>query len=240
MEHLRTQNWVAVVLDFFIVVVGVFVGIQVDNWNQARISQGKELEYLSLLDRDLERGVSVLEQLSANIGQHVSAAQLISRSSGRTDIDVVDIEKAFSKLYMTYAYVPQQSTYIGLRNGAHLDILRDTELRSALVDFFEVRQNRFQAEYIRDYTLTQQRLHRHLANYVRFLPAERLDAFATPPDNLHWTKLIAPLSALDEDVEFLNDLAELGARGDEILGVIDVLMTELNAMRTTIDSQLNE
>ena len=35
-EHVKAQNWFAVGLDFLIVVVGVFIGIQVSNWNAAR------------------------------------------------------------------------------------------------------------------------------------------------------------------------------------------------------------
>ena len=34
--HFRKQEWTAIALDFLIVVVGVFVGIQVSNWNAAR------------------------------------------------------------------------------------------------------------------------------------------------------------------------------------------------------------
>ncbi len=34
-EHVKAQNWFAVGLDFVIVVVGVFIGIQVANWNEA-------------------------------------------------------------------------------------------------------------------------------------------------------------------------------------------------------------
>ncbi len=35
-EHVKAQNWFAVGIDFLIVVVGVFIGIQVANWNDAR------------------------------------------------------------------------------------------------------------------------------------------------------------------------------------------------------------
>ena len=35
-RHVREQNWFAVFLDFLIVVVGVFIGIQVANWNAER------------------------------------------------------------------------------------------------------------------------------------------------------------------------------------------------------------
>ena len=36
-EHVRAQNWFAVGIDFVIVVVGVFIGIQVSNWNDKRL-----------------------------------------------------------------------------------------------------------------------------------------------------------------------------------------------------------
>ena len=38
-EHVKAQNWTAVALDFFIVVLGVFIGIQVSNWNGARADE---------------------------------------------------------------------------------------------------------------------------------------------------------------------------------------------------------
>jgi hypothetical protein len=36
-EHVKAQNWFAVAIDFIIVVVGVFMGIQIGNWNESRL-----------------------------------------------------------------------------------------------------------------------------------------------------------------------------------------------------------
>lgn len=36
-KHLLTQDWAAAVIDFIIVVAGIFVGLQVDSWNETRI-----------------------------------------------------------------------------------------------------------------------------------------------------------------------------------------------------------
>jgi large-conductance mechanosensitive channel len=33
------QNWLAVFIDFVIVVIGVFIGIQVANWNDERLNR---------------------------------------------------------------------------------------------------------------------------------------------------------------------------------------------------------
>jgi hypothetical protein len=38
-ENLRTQNWTAITIEFGIVVMGVFVGTQVSNWNQERLER---------------------------------------------------------------------------------------------------------------------------------------------------------------------------------------------------------
>jgi hypothetical protein len=38
-ENLRAQNWTAIAIEFLIVVVGVFIGTQVANWNQGRLEK---------------------------------------------------------------------------------------------------------------------------------------------------------------------------------------------------------
>lgn len=44
-ENLRAQNWTAIALEFLIVVIGVFLGTQVSNWNQERLEK-RETERL--------------------------------------------------------------------------------------------------------------------------------------------------------------------------------------------------
>ncbi len=53
-EHVKTQNWTAVALDFVIVVVGVFMGIQVSNWNEARQRLDQEQEVLASILEDIK------------------------------------------------------------------------------------------------------------------------------------------------------------------------------------------
>ncbi len=40
--HFRKQEWTAIGLDFLIVVVGVFLGLQVNNWNEAAADRRAE------------------------------------------------------------------------------------------------------------------------------------------------------------------------------------------------------
>ena len=60
-EHVKAQNWTAVALDFVIVVVGVYLGIQVNNWNEARAEARREAVYLAALKEDFGQIIAELE-----------------------------------------------------------------------------------------------------------------------------------------------------------------------------------
>jgi hypothetical protein len=48
------QNWFGVAVDLVILILGVFLGIQVNNWNQARLDRAEGKEYRDRLYSDLE------------------------------------------------------------------------------------------------------------------------------------------------------------------------------------------
>jgi len=58
-EHVKTQNWFAVGLDFLIVVVGVFVGLQVQQWSTERTAKAHEIMLLGELRTELESSINV-------------------------------------------------------------------------------------------------------------------------------------------------------------------------------------
>jgi hypothetical protein len=59
-EHVAELNWFAVTVDFVIVVIGVFVGIQASNWNQARTERQQARDYRAMLQRDLDENLENL------------------------------------------------------------------------------------------------------------------------------------------------------------------------------------
>ncbi|NNL89391.1 MAG: hypothetical protein HKP25_09995 [Marinicaulis sp.] len=74
-EHVKAQNWFAVALDFLIVVVGVFIGIQVANWNDEAAFQQKETELLIELKRELESSINTTEQKGNAYAQAAAAGK---------------------------------------------------------------------------------------------------------------------------------------------------------------------
>ncbi|WP_407348431.1 hypothetical protein [Congregibacter variabilis] len=58
-QHVTDQNWFAVVLDFVIVVIGVFMGLQVQEWASNRQLEQQKTEYLSELREEITLNVSL-------------------------------------------------------------------------------------------------------------------------------------------------------------------------------------
>ena len=54
----RHQNWFSVVIEIFIVVAGIFIGLQVNALNSARLDAETERTYLERLLADMEESVS--------------------------------------------------------------------------------------------------------------------------------------------------------------------------------------
>lgn len=53
--NLKAQNWTAVAIDFVIVVVGVFVGVQASNWNQARVDRAETRRLLTRIEPEIDQ-----------------------------------------------------------------------------------------------------------------------------------------------------------------------------------------
>ncbi|MEL6216686.1 MAG: DUF6090 family protein, partial [Pseudomonadota bacterium] len=75
-QHVNDQNWFAVGIDFVIVVIGVFIGIQVANWNDARADRAKEAEFVRRLAVDVDR---TRTQLTAFVVEREERLRAISR-----------------------------------------------------------------------------------------------------------------------------------------------------------------
>jgi hypothetical protein len=61
-EHVEHHNWFAVGIDLAIVIIGVFLGTQATNWNQARLDRERGRESRAMLIDDLQSNLQNLDQ----------------------------------------------------------------------------------------------------------------------------------------------------------------------------------
>ena len=62
-RRLGQQDWLAVVIEFALVVAGVFLGIQVANWNDSRKERALEATYLARIAQDVRSDVTEMDEV---------------------------------------------------------------------------------------------------------------------------------------------------------------------------------
>jgi hypothetical protein len=138
-EHLKTQNWVAVGLDLAVVVLGVFLGFQVNEWKDARQSKAREFVAIERLHAEavetvlyLQRFVSSFERLT--IEQDSAVAALAKRNWSAESEE--SIETGIATLVMYPAVAPPRSTYDDLLNSGLFSDISYAALRSAVSEYY--------------------------------------------------------------------------------------------------------
>ena len=136
-EHVKQQQWTAVFLDFVIVVLGVFVGMQVTNWNAERGERAKEYGYLVSLHEDLQRSIATIDR-TIGLLQRESAGQaafLDALAQCRVPAGAGDeIEYAISTLGYINAPIFSSRTYDELTSSGSFDIIENKEIKTGLAD----------------------------------------------------------------------------------------------------------
>jgi Family of unknown function (DUF6090) len=83
-EALKDQNWAAIAIEFVLLVLGVFLGIQVANWNEARRNEANEGRYLVELAEDLRADIVECDETVAAARGRVTAARHLLDAAGMT------------------------------------------------------------------------------------------------------------------------------------------------------------
>ena len=137
-DHLKAQQWTAVALDLLITVVGVFIGIQVSNWNGERQDQRRSRDVLVDLQQEFA-GFDKAAAALAGFYEDSLKNELVlldSLRAGRIRPADRDRVKDAVALGLIYGDPPPPSgTYRDLLSAGKLDLVRDKELRIKLIEY---------------------------------------------------------------------------------------------------------
>ena len=134
-KHVNDQNWLAVFIDFLIVVVGVFIGIQVTNWNTQRVEQSLEFGYLERLKDEVTESRDVTRFANESWIAQVDLLNLVIDSLDKCEIAENDKDNFAEGLYhlgkFELAYL-NNSTLEEMRSTGRIGIIKNADIRDAL------------------------------------------------------------------------------------------------------------
>ena len=136
-SHVREQEWTAIGIDFGIVVVGVFIGIQVSNWNDARQSERTARSYIERIREDLRGNRDDLSQRRAyfsTVRDHgLKALEALDQPPERLgEKFLVDVYQATHLLQREFG----RDTYDEILSVGAKSAISDVEVRRRLSNFY--------------------------------------------------------------------------------------------------------
>ena len=155
---LAEQSWFTVMLEVLIVVVGIFIGLQVDDWNEARKDRAREAEFLDRIDAELALDIDEFERSIAHAETRAADAELILASladptlPGRQPTEFV---RALVRAGFTYSAVISDHTFEEIKSAGELGIVRDVELRASITRYYQQRNQIGQWDYVREMNQTE-------------------------------------------------------------------------------------
>jgi hypothetical protein len=82
-ESLRSQSWAVAFMELLIVVVGVFIGLQVDTWNDTRLEAERREQIVGTLATNLGDSRGVQERMIAEIESGLASWESAVADGGR-------------------------------------------------------------------------------------------------------------------------------------------------------------
>ena len=136
-QHVREQNWFAVIIDFCIVVIGILIAFQITDWNEDRVEAEREIVLLKRLHFDFERIVGWGERNMHWVYEAPgNTSWLIEqiRADRRPEMDDTFKDAAMASIYL-FATFEHSPTYQELVSTGTLSRISNPDLRDSLANY---------------------------------------------------------------------------------------------------------
>ena len=138
-QSMKEQNWTAIVVEFVLLVVGVFLGIQVSNWNAERETKQKSAVFTERLKADL-RGEDWTYQFLIAYNREVlaNANRAVEALEGKAPLSD---EALLVSAYRATQYRNRNqrgTTYDELVSTGNIGLIHDQELRGTAIRLYNL------------------------------------------------------------------------------------------------------
>jgi hypothetical protein len=137
-KSIRKQDWLAVIIEFVIVVLGIFAGLQANEWaqeRQDRKQEGAALERLFLEAESAHQLLNGYVQQTLRLNQMRRNAVQFADSDAPVPEDELPFKIGINTLAMFPAVIPISVAYDELKSSGQMQLIRSPALREQISAF---------------------------------------------------------------------------------------------------------
>ena len=126
--------------EIFLVVIGILLALQVNNWNQKRLERRLETEYVERIKKDLEQDILRFNEfITVELSIKRNVLEVLGSAKDVKDIINNPIITGENLAISTYIALPetQSSTFEELKNSGSIRLIRNPDIRLKLDDYYD-------------------------------------------------------------------------------------------------------
>lgn len=131
---IKRQDWFQVIVEILIVIVGIFFGLQAQNWYEARQAEIEEKYIISYLISDMENNINYLDDRVSLYSLRIRQANKVLQILESGKLENEDIE-TFEEGLFTIGLSGTLDSYLNTFNDNDLDKILDDDLRHIIDNY---------------------------------------------------------------------------------------------------------
>lgn len=124
-----------------LVMIGILLALQVNNWNEVRKENGLKNTYSARLINDLKKDLNTIKINKARIESMQSIISDFTKSLD-SDMSITErisiTEKYFTEGWSTVSFSAQNNTYTDLSQTGNMKVFIDTDLRENILSYYSL------------------------------------------------------------------------------------------------------
>ena len=148
MAHfIRAHDWSSVVIEIIVVIVGLLLAFQLDEWVELRGERVQEAEYIERLIEDFEDDIPAIQFAIELADMRLRLADLlmdVSNDPTAATARPIEFLGAVSQAAFTYTPSLTSHTFEDLRSTGNMRLLLNQEIKDGLYDYYGYDENQLQ------------------------------------------------------------------------------------------------
>ena len=136
MEKNKTGKYIKYAIgEIVLVVIGILIALQINNWNEFKKARAVEINYLENLKADLILEDKNIETFSLyHFEKAKSCTYLLNTTIPKTLEDVVSYTNQYENVFYWFGFVPNNNTFKELLSSGNLSLIKNDAIKNALLE----------------------------------------------------------------------------------------------------------
>ena len=125
--------------EIVLVVIGILIALQINNWNEVRIEQNKEETYLTNIKRDLQNQLKSIDVQLEHEKKYIDNTQPFLDSYYKYKRIILDstFNQSLTLATERRTFVRTDPTYTDLISSGNIDIIKDITFKNKLIEYYQ-------------------------------------------------------------------------------------------------------